>query len=238
MGVNVYIHLPLYAPNKRIIQLMAKMMGHEAKQIDLDSDDVKKFRKTDFSQPCSSNNRWYIDFDQSISFMKSVKSDRDFSYAELYFKDLAGQDRQWFFSHEAQFENPFKHFLPSSTAVNIALGKRLVDYFGGKVTYQDHDEDNVYVVDTKDAIYQPLPAYMQTSEYTQEQNEQWHNWQNFLKDYPFIDLDEILDAEKYASYDLSDRDKKMMVALKPQVEKRQLNQTTPEVHQKRSSPRL
>ncbi len=39
--------------------------------------------------------------------------------------------------------------MPTSTAENVALAKALVDFFGGRLSYADHDETPDYVVPDK-----------------------------------------------------------------------------------------
>lgn len=232
MGVDVYIEVPIYTPHRKIMQVMTKLMGHEATPTTSQDDRIKRI---DFSKPATSINNWHIRFDRSLAQMQTPESLGDFNFADFIFYDLAQQDHHWFFNHEPQYGNPFKRFLPGSTALNIALGKRLVEVFGGKVTYQDHTVDEFYEVSVENALYQPFAEKGST---TQEQNEHWYGWQNLLAGYPCITVDEVLDAQQYAAYEMDERDKAMLVCLKSFIEHRELQNATSLTPRSRSSPRL
>lgn len=78
--------------------------------------------------------------------------------------------------------------MPRSQSEEIAIGKRLVDIFGGYVVYQDTDDRKA------DYIGYPERVYLLN------RDKEFDEWQNFLENLKPLTQKEIKDCEQYAAY--------------------------------------
>ncbi len=96
----------------------------------------------------------------------------------------------WTFHYHFECHRLGRLIMPRSFAVNIALGKRLVNFFGGILDYNDYDDSDVdYEVKCKDdKTNRP------------EDGEQWDDLQRRIFDTPPLTEKEILDCVELSAY--------------------------------------
>lgn len=195
MGVDTKIYIDPHATAKQIFYLMLKIVGQEIEPVVFDD------KKADFKLPPSKNNPWHFRF---------VKNDennivpRDISYFVMKFQDPVGGHYECLLhlDTEDEYSDYRKLLNPGAIPVWHAIGKRLVDFFGGKMLYSDagdyDDPDNWYINDNA-----KFPARVQG----QDSNDRWYQFYSALFNEPILTPDELLEDKAMEAY-LSDRERK------------------------------
>ena len=205
MGVSCNIYLEPHAKTEQIFEVILKVLGNEFEHTFFDRDS-KKNKQPDFTKPCDNNNSWYLRAKENPNNRIELK---DVDYFQFIFEDIA--KNQFYFNIHLDSEDghlPFcKNISPNSMATYCAVGKRLVDFFGGKLNYSDCDDlddpKNYYLVDKP-----KFPARTMKEEI----NERWHLYYNLLNEEPILTVKEIKEMTEKSAYD-TERDKQLISYL-------------------------
>lgn len=106
------------------------------------------------------------------------------------------------------FSNPLGQTLyyAKSNPKNVALGKKLVEIFGGKLIAQDSD-GKVQLTVKKGIFRQFIPDDEQDSDV----NEKYHAKEKFFKELNSLSPDEVISARKISGYELEEKDFSEMI---------------------------
>ena len=108
-------------------------------------------------------------------------------------KMIDGQKDHTVFYHFEDDGSSGRCLLPRSTAFWIAVGRKLIDFFGGALVYQDCDGNEDYV----------KPANPDNINCPQD-GEDWQNFQQRMLDVQPITKEELLECDEFAAYKLSE----------------------------------
>ena len=97
-------------------------------------------------------------------------------------------------------------YYAKSNPKNVALGKKLVEIFGGKLIAQD-SSDKVQLTVKKGIFRQFIPD----DDTDSDANEKYHAKEIFFKELNPLSPDEILSARKIAGYELEEKDFSEMI---------------------------
>lgn len=128
MSVDCRIYLPGNVRVRDVAKVIGRLMGCEAKK-----------------EPLGSSyhpDAWSV----NVSGV-SVKAGCVEGMADIFIKSKqakAGESQlSWFYHFEADTFPGMRVMLPGSRPLSKAIGKRLVEFFGGKVDYSDCDEKDI-----------------------------------------------------------------------------------------------
>jgi hypothetical protein len=224
MGTSVNIYLEPHAKTEKIFEVILKILGH-----DFNFDHFISGANPDYNIPSGDKNSWYLtpkeNPDNKID-METV------SWFICYFKDLAGNRINTHIHTDSEDGHlPIcKSLIMDSSATWCAIGKRLVDFFGGRMMYNDgrdmENEMNWYAVETP-----KFPARNVNS--GEHSDIRWHLYYNLLHNEKTLTAQEIKDMQGYSSY-FSDKDKSLvsyfekyeqMLELKDELNTQPINST-------------
>jgi hypothetical protein len=206
MGVNCKIYLSNHAHPKKVYQVVRKYMGHEFEYDsfkDYSSNSKKEKKPINPEQEGSEKNPWHIRFkDDEDNYVIP----EDLNYCQLIFKDLAENNYSALISYDYEDDsnmlNGEKLLNPSSEVVWCAIGKCLVDFFGGKMIYSDTNDDKFYV--NKKAPQFPKQKAEQTSD------ERWYQYFNALNKVKPIQKADLDFIDNMGVTSVGQRSKKLM----------------------------
>lgn len=217
MGVDTKIYIDRHARPDQIFKVMLKVVGQELNPVVFDD------RKADFKLPPSKDNSWHLDYTKSDDNQIEAK---DISYFVMKFKDAVGSQYKCLIhlDVEDEYAGYRKLLNPGSTAVWHAIGKRLVDFFGGKMLYsdaEDYDDPNNWYVNEKAKYPERVEG--------QSSDDRWYQFYSALFNEPVLRPDELLEDKTMEPY-LSDREKSLYAHLqyweKFQIVKAQADELT------------
>jgi hypothetical protein len=202
MGISTRINLPLHVSASGVLQVIGKCVGavFTVKTFDLTS---VKTPIPDMNKPSSKENQWFVDF--SNKNLK-VNSEGRLDYGTFEFEDMALNKYQWLFHQETEHED-HKSINPGSSAMAVAVGVRLVKFFGGSVQFCDHTDKADYIVNAKKAVFPPKTN-------GQSSDDRWYQYQNALRGLPVLTIKELEAASKKSSYGLGEKGEALLVALR------------------------
>lgn len=219
MGVNTNIYLPVHVKTKRVFEVIQKTMGVEFFKTSFSNNQtIRKNGKLEHISspspfnpdlPCSKKNPWYMIANEKTKGEIELTST---SYFNFKFNDISGNYYTCLYHLEIDFKDNIelgsKFLNPSSSILWCAIGKRLIDFFGGKMLYSDEeDEDNLdnwYINDS------PIFSY-QTKE--KSSDDKWYQYYNALNETPLISIKEMNDMLPFASYPIHNREIKLQETL-------------------------
>lgn len=183
MSTNTIIRLPKHATNEQIMSVIGRYVGSHSEKEGLNQPDC------DFGLPCSENNTWhYLFFPKEEQFGIKAASHSFLSHGILSFPDITSQQWGWFF-HQENEEDDWKTVRPGSHALAVAVGRRLVEFFGGEVVYSDCEEKDE--PDFKRKNYQcEFPKRLKN----QAPNSRFYQFQNALDKVSLISVQELDDG--------------------------------------------
>lgn len=201
MGIDARISLLPHARAENIYEVIIKILGNEFTQ-EYSQGKVKP----DLNSPSQRGNSWYL---RPVEDGKSKIEPTTIDYFVITTEDCAGS-RYRVLIHLDSEDGAFplsKQLLPPSTAVWCAVGKRLVDFFGGKIIFSDcsdfEDPNNYYQV--KKGKYPPKKP-------TQDSDDRFYQYANALNSESLLTPKEIRDMEtKSASW--NEREDKLVYFL-------------------------
>ena len=108
-----------------------------------------------------------------------------------------------------QFSNPLGQTLyyAKSNPKNVALGKKLVEIFGGKLISQD--SDNKVQLTVKKGIFR---QFVSDNEQDPDVNDKYHAKEKFFKELNPLSPEEIVSARKISGYELDEKSFSEMLA--------------------------
>lgn len=220
MGINANIYLPAHVKTQQVFEVIQKTMGAEFVKSTFPEQKhtYMNGRRTtvevpvpfDPDAPSNEANPWRMELAKTAKGEIELK---DVSYFTFTFYDMADNHYHSLYfleteENERALEPGCKSLNPPPTTAWCIVGKRLVDFFGGKMMYsdaRDEDEpDNWY--HNKNPIF-PVKSPEQSS------NDRWYQYQNALNETPMISVKEMKEMEDYATYSNSERDIKLIEVL-------------------------
>jgi hypothetical protein len=199
MGVDAKIYLNPHAKPSQIFDVMLKVVGHEFRPTVLSCHP----KNPNLNQPPSKSNRWHLkpnkDDDNKIE-------PTDIRYCSIDFQDAVGSHYNCmiYLDIEDEYFNYGKLLNPGCTAIWHAIGKRLVDFFGGKMLYSDarsyDDPDNWYINENA-----KFPARVSD----QDEDDRWYQYYAALFNETLLHSTEILENKGDYKY-LHDREKQLV----------------------------
>lgn len=198
MGNNTNIHLPLSMSVDRLMQAIGKLAGtpYEFDAHSVTTGSLRNRTTTkpffDPEQPSSPANDWHHEFHDKMVWAEGIEG-KGMSTVRVCFVDGAGNPWQWNF-HAEDSDNPdVKTLAPDSHAMGIAIGRRLVEFFGGQITYNDAKDGVDYEVPNKQALF-PVKTLRQSSD------DRWYQYENALRTLPVLTSTELEWAATQSSY--------------------------------------
>jgi hypothetical protein len=189
MGVDTKIILSPHAKAEQVLEVIQKIIG-----VEFEYHTFEKV-KPDFAKPSSKDNAWHCKpKESSDNYIKLEAVD----YFTLHFKDCAGNQYYTLFHLDNEdYDTELSKLMgPRSTGVWCAIGKRLVDFFGGKMMYADcndwDDPNNWYI--SKNSPKYPMKVKGQSGD------DRWYQYYNALNNEPILDSKEILDMQSRTAY--------------------------------------
>ena len=212
MGIDVSIYLEPHAKTEQVFEVILKLFGNEFEQQIFSGD-----KKPDFNQNPSLTNKWYLE-PKKNSLNEIELSDH--SYFRFNFTSCIGENFSTLLHLDCDEGHlpTSKALMPRSTAIWCAVGKRLVDFFGGKLVYSDStDEDdpiNYYLVTNP-----KFPAKQKD----EDSNERFYKYYTLLHNERVITSQEILNMKEYCAY-FTETDEHMISFLEKFVPALELSQ--------------
>lgn len=208
MGTNTKILLPYYTQTEKVFEVIQKVTGCEFYQDSFvknwgnpSKNPTQEKEKFDPLLPAGPENRWHM---KKVNNENRINTSR-VDMLQFIFKDIAGNDHytNYFTEMDDEYLRPGEKYLnPNASAIWVAIGKRLVDFFGGKMLFMDSsDEDdlnNWYI--GKKAKYGKRSKNMTN-------NERWDQYQNALFNEKLLHSNELIWGSQYAP--MHQRDKKL-----------------------------
>jgi hypothetical protein len=220
MGINANIYLPAHVKTEHVFQVIQKTVGAEFLKSTFNDQKhtyVNGRMKTvevpvpfDPDTPASESNPWRMELADNA---KGAIELTDVSYFRFTFYDMADNHYMSLYHLETEeteraLEPGCKSLNPPPTTAWCVIGKRLVDFFGGKMMYSDtmdeDDPDNWY---HNDSPIFPVKSPEQSS------NDRWYQYHNALNETPMISVKEMKEMEDYAGYANNERDIKLLEVL-------------------------
>lgn len=222
MGANTKIMLPLHVRSEHILQVVGKCVGVSFVKEAFEGNNgvIPEF---DPDAPGSNQNPWHITFKSRQSFQVLAAQGDRLDFGQMLFTDIAGQAHGWYFHQETDTED-HKRLDPPSSSLGVAVGRRLVRFFGGHVQYNDgNSAPHMHYRRSPKTAHYPPPARRMLDEDC-EPNIRWYLFQNALDVEPLVSIKELQQASKLAAYGLTDRDKLLMERLVVEEESLQMKQ--------------
>jgi hypothetical protein len=213
MSSNTKIYLNPHAKTEEVFKVIQKIMGADFTQ------STSGGRKANKNLPCGENNPWFVKFKK---VPENIIKLSDSQYFNFYFLDPIGntQSSMYFFeglNDDFYSSNNEKIMNPDSTALWGVLGKRLVDFFGGKVLFCDSADsdnpDNWHVCED--------PKYPQKLQ-GESSNERYFRFYNSLFNEKLITSNELEEMKKVTRY-WNEDDSQLLDYLKKYEEAKELS---------------
>lgn len=193
MSIDTRIYLQAHATPKKVFEVLQKCTGEE---FEYRSFDNKHF---DSSKPSDYNNQWHL---KAKANQNNIEVELD--YVSFSFVDPVGNNYNCLYhlyveDDDNSFNNE-KVLSPKSHPVWIALGRRLVDFFGGKLIYADcgdHEDPENWYVNKK-------PKFG-AKEQGQSGDDRWYQYHNALNTENLLTSKEILDVVPLSAYPTEER---------------------------------
>lgn len=197
MGIDTRIYLNNHAKPQHIFDVLQKIVGVDFEIRTFDDDK----HKVDVNKEAGPDNRWYL---KPNKLSKGEIIPSSISYFTLDFCDIANNDYHCLLHFDIEDDdnilNNEKMLSPPATAIWCVLGKRLIDFFGGKMLFADSSDYD----DPKNWYYCNNPKFpAKTKE--QKGDDRWYQYYNNLSKESLITSKEINDMKEKSSY-WNDRD--------------------------------
>lgn len=212
MGIDVNIYLEPHAKTEQVFEVILKLFGNEFEKKVFQND-----KEPDFDSKPSITNKWYF---EPVKNSDNQIELSDHSYFRFTFTSCIGEK----FSHLIHLDCDEGHIpiskalMPHSTATWCAIGKRLVDFFGGKLVYSDssddEDPDNYYLV--TEPKFPPRKK-------DDDPNERFYKYYELLYSERIITAEEINNMKERCAY-VTETDEHMISYLEKFVPALELSQ--------------
>lgn len=181
MSGSTKIYLPLHVRSRHILVALAKISGTAFEQIPFKGGTGL----VDTSCPAGVKNPWKAVPEDSEKEPR-VSLSHALEHGYLNFYDAAGQNHEWIF-HQEISEEEAKLLSPGSHGFAVAVGRRLVRFFGGELVYNDEHNDR----DDCDESVSPHSARFPPREKNQNNDERLYQFQNTLFAEPMLSAREL-----------------------------------------------
>lgn len=200
MGVNTKIRLPLHVSTDRITQFVARVAGHPIGQDSFSDHTIHRVngrletistpRPFDPSLPSSKANSWHVEFVGPYDQRPHIKASEGngLGFGSLIFRDAVGHSHSWYIHAETENED-FRELSPGCHGLAVAVGRRLVKFFGGNIQYSDAREDRPFdlrVSNTQATFPKKLKS--------QSSDDRWYQFHNALFSEPVLSSQELKQA--------------------------------------------
>lgn len=175
MSINTCIHLPRSVRTTDLATVMNRLMGvpfEQGTHVEQSIRGPAKSRPYQANEPSSSSNPWLLKFQYGPhQHTKYRASEGQLGMGYFAFMDGAQQHHEWFITLEGS-EDPTDDcdivLMPGSHPLAVAVGTRLVQFFGGKL--MPNDSEGTYT----------LEVGPEQARYTGRSTERFYDLQNAL----------------------------------------------------------
>lgn len=188
MSINTKIYLNPHAHPKEVLEVIQKSLGTDFIQSGLRND-------FDPQKPTSKENSWSLKLPKNCGNIELT----DVDYFTLNIKDPLNQNYNtlFFFKGEDDPEvlNNEKLLSPKCSTIWLALGKKLVDFFGGKMLFSDSSskENEKWYINKKGSFPQKMKG--------QSGDDRWYQYYNSLSKVKILTTQDLSEMEPFSCYD-------------------------------------
>lgn len=155
MATNTTIRLPHHAQSDRVAQVIAKLVGVPFEVMDHSG---KRYAPEEMEY-----GGWHLHFEHGNIETRAGEDGKAIGYGYLTIYPPHGDKIEWLFhSENGDFEEG-KSLSPYLSPLAIAVGRKLIRFFGGSLRYIDFKDDFNESVSQKKAAF-PLPSKGQTGD--------------------------------------------------------------------------
>ena len=191
MAVHTKTYLHTSATSDRVHLVLARILGLPFEVL------TPEGGKCEPVEPCSSRFPWHLRFHVNSLRVRSVVE--DISGGLLRVSPPAGSALEWHFHSETKEHESLRLVSASSTPLVAAVGKRLVDFFGGHLIVRDEDGNIQHEVGIAQSV-------MGRQRRQDTSNDRWCKFQNaLLAEKPLLPQ-EILGMESLTQWERRDTD--------------------------------
>ena len=184
MGVDVKISLPLHVKGEYLLLVLAKLADLPLEKVSIGD------KEADLNLACSMDNTWCLwSSEDDISFKMESKISPD--CGTIIYRNAF--DRRSLFYHRITEDEDRQLLSARSNPWNLALGERLVRFFGGSFIANDCSEKVDLRISNKKALFPRRVS-------TQDNNDRFYQFYNQLDQLPPISAFEVIKAFGQASY--------------------------------------
>lgn len=196
MGINCNIYLPADVNVKNVFDVIQKIMGAEFMQKNFSEDKKISF---DGKLPATNDNLWHLKVLEQHKKSNFIEL-KGVDYLTFCFKDVLGNSYYCLYHTEDEsgsvLEPGAKLLNPGHGAIWCLIGKKLVDFFGGKMMYSDaRDKDD------PDNWYANTDGKFSRDKFTNGFNNKWNKFHNLLFNESKITAQELKEMDTYATWD-------------------------------------
>ena len=178
MSTNEFtIRLPLHTRNDRLALVLAKLMGEPFALTVSQSDGA--WREFDLEIPSGPHNPWQVLFERRLELDPRPFQGKRMDHATFVLRDRTGEEHTWLYFPDSERAKT----LLLEGALALAVGRRLVDFFGGSLC-DAVSEETIHRVAFDKALYPQVRAL-------QTDTDRWHQFQNVLRDFPELRAQEL-----------------------------------------------
>lgn len=183
MGIDCKIELGMNAKSSRILDVIQKTVGLPYTY------EVFNEKPFDINSPSSQNNPWRMVFERCLG--KTIGSEIVGCF-NIQFVTLDGEEHSWFASMETEEEDSLV-MLPGAHSLSMLVGKRLVDFFGGRVLFND-----MYDWENKNYSYKNNTPHYGKKLKKQSSDERFYQFFNELNNFEPLSEKDLLFFEQRA----------------------------------------
>jgi hypothetical protein len=199
MATNAHIELPLHVDPDHIQEVVGRLAGAECTRQLLEGRNTS-FLKED--EEVGEDVSWCVRVDGlGWRFIDNMGP----TLVHMAFKDASGHRHSWGL-HRLNEEEDAQLLMPGSHALAVAVGKRLIAFFGGTLTYDDNKGTVDETVLVRKAILPPRKK-------TQDSDDRFTQYQQALWSLAPLTSPELREAAPLSAYGLDEHDDALMVAL-------------------------
>lgn len=232
MGVNTKIKLPLHVSTDRIAMFVARVAGHPIVQESFPDQTTHRVngrwevtktpREFDPSQPCCQENQWHVEFVGGYDARPQIKPSEGngLSFGTLVFLDANDNSHFWYIHAETENED-FRELGPGCHGLAVAVGRRLVKFFGGEMLDSDAVETRPFDLRVPNARA-TFPKKLRH----QSSNDRWYQFHNALFNEPVLSAHEL--ESTIAKFGGNEDHLALVEALRAQERKAALEQVAQE----------
>lgn len=224
MALNTKIRLPHHAQSRRVVQVIARLMGVPF--------EVKNHDGRIYALDEMHEGGWHLDFSRKSVRSKSAELG-DGSYCYLCCNPPHGEPIEWIFHTEDGDNEDAKTLSTPANPLGAAVGSHLVAFFGGELVPLDSNDRVAVAQDPETALFPPAQKY-------QTGDERWSQFYEALWQFQPLTPRDFLEAAglvQYSPTECFEQHRDLLKYLGALELEQKLSQL-PEVAVKRSSPRL